>query len=171
MLATPFVAVLLFASPAASQAAQQPNEDVTFVTIAAKDGQAEVELATLAQKKATTEKARTLASQLRTDHERANAELMEIARRKGINVDTSASSEQRQAASKLQDANGAAFDSAYTDEMVQDHQKAVQLFEDYSHTGKDPDLKAFAEKTLPTLRNHLAMAQAAHGSPASPSSH
>ena len=57
------------------------------MTKAAKDGQAEVELATLAQKKATSEQARTLASQLRTDHERANAELMEIARRKGINVD------------------------------------------------------------------------------------
>ena len=175
MLATSFVAVLLLASPTPSQAgrqpsaAQQPNEEQVFVTTAAKAGQAEVELATLAQNKATTDKARTLASQLRSDHERANAELMAIARRKGINVDPSPTAEERQAASRLESATGGAFDSAYTDQMVQDHQAAVQLFEDYSHTGKDRDLKAFAEKTLPTLRNHLEMAQAAHGPAVSPS--
>jgi putative membrane protein len=166
MLATPLMALLLFGSlmktPLANQSMQTPNEDQEFVTRAAKD--AEVTLATLAQKKASTAKARELASQLRTDHERANAELMEIARRKGISVDIAPTDDQRQAASKLTDATGADFDRRYTDEMVQDHQKAVRLFEDYSNTGNDPDLKAFAAKVLPTLRHHLEMAQAAHGS-------
>ena len=166
MLATPFMALLLIATPgqAPRQSMQATTEDQTFVTKVAKDGQAEVELATLAQKKASTEKARALATQLRTDHERANAELMEIARRKGISVDAAPTEDQRQAATKLTAATGADFDRAYTDEMVQDHQKAVQLFEDFSHTGTDPDLKAFAAKVLPTLRHHLEMAQAAHGS-------
>ena len=165
MLATPLIALLLLAAPQTpAPSTQANNEDQEFVNRAAKDGTAEVTLATLAQKKATTESARTLASQLRTDHERANAELMEIARRKGMSPDTSPSEEQRQAASKLTSASGADFDKSYTDEMVQDHQKAVQLFEDYSHTGNDPDLKAFAAKVLPTLRHHLEMAQAAsHG--------
>lgn len=165
MLATPFIAMLLFISPQTPGPSTRTSiEDQTFVTKAAKDGQAEVELATLAQKKAGTQKARELATQLRTDHERASAELMEIARRKGISVDTAPSEDQRQAAAKLTAAAGADFDRAYTDEMVQDHQKAVQLFEDFSHTGNDPDLKAFAAKVLPTLRHHLEMAQAAHGS-------
>jgi putative membrane protein len=165
MLATPFIAMLLFVSPQpSSPSTQVSTEDQTFVAKAAKAGQAEVDLATLAQRKATTERARTLASQLRTDHERANAELMEIARRKGITADPSPTDDMRQAATKLNDATGAAFDTAYTDQMVQDHQAAVQLFEDYSHTGNDPDLKAFAAKTLPTLRHHLEMAEDAHGS-------
>jgi len=165
MLATPFIAMLLFVSPqTSSPSTQASTEDQAFVAKAAKAGQAEVDLATLAQKKATTEKARTLASQLRTDHERANAELMEIARRKGIAVDPSPTEDMRQAATKLNDANGAAFDTTYTDQIVQDHQAAVQLFEDYSHTGTDTDLKAFATKVLPTLRHHLEMAQDAHGS-------
>ena len=165
MLATPFIAMLLFVSPQTPGPSTRPStEDQIFVTKSAKDGQAEVELATLAQKKATSEQARTLASQLRTDHERANAELMEIARRKGISVEAAPTEEQRQAATKLTAATGADFDRVYTDEMVQDHQKAVQLFEDFSHTGNDPDLKAFAAKVLPTLRHHLEMAQAAHGS-------
>jgi putative membrane protein len=166
MLATPFIAMLLFVSPQTPAPSTGPSiEDQTFVAKAAKDGQAEVELATLAQKKATSEPARTLASQLRTDHERANAELMEIARRKGINVDPSSTSAQQQVASKLANLSGADFDRAYIGEMVQAHQRAVQLFEDVSHTADDPDLKAFAAKVLPTLRHHLEMAQQAHGSP------
>jgi putative membrane protein len=166
MLATPLMAFLLIATPlqTPSQSKQATSEDQEFVTKAAKDGQAEVMLATLAQKKATTEKARELANQLRADHERANAELMAIARRKDITVDTAPTGEQRETASKLTAATGADFDRTYSDAMVQDHQKAVQLFEDYSHTGNDPDLKAFAAKVLPTLRHHLEMAQAAHGS-------
>jgi len=165
MLATPFIAMLLFVSPQMPGPSTRPStEDQIFVTKAAKDGQAEVELATLAQKKATSEQARSLASQLRADHERANAELMEIARRKGINVDPSSTADQQQVASKLTSLTGAEFDRAYTDAMVQAHQSAVQLFEDVSHTGDDPDLKAFAAKALPTLRHHLAMAQSAHGS-------
>jgi putative membrane protein len=165
MLATPFIAMLLFVSPQTPGPSTRPStEDQIFVTKAAKDGQAEVELATLAQKKATSEQARSLAGQLRADHERANAELMEIARRKGINVDPSSTPDQQQVASKLTNLSGAEFDRAYTDEMVQAHQRAVQLFEDVSHTAGDPDLKAFAAKVLPTLRHHLEMAQAAHGS-------
>src|SRR5580765_7374231 len=79
------------------------SADREFVTKATKDGQAEVGLATLAQKKATSDKARTLAAQLRTDHDRANAELTEIARRKGASVDPAPNEEQTQAMSKLTD--------------------------------------------------------------------
>ena len=37
--------------------------------------------------------------------------------------------------------------------MVDGHKKAVKLFEDASKNCKDADLKAFATKTLPTLKN------------------
>jgi putative membrane protein len=164
MLATPLITLLLSASllhtPPPPQAA---SEDQVFVTRAVKDGQAEVDLAALAQKKAGSEQTRTLASELRADHDRANAELMAIARRKGIAVDAAPGDEQRQLATKLADLNGAEFDRVYTDEMVQAHQRAMQLFEDFSHTGSDPELRAFAAKVLPTLRHHLEMAQSAHG--------
>jgi len=137
--------------------------DREFAMKAAKDGQAEVELATTAEKKATSDKARSLAAQLRTDHERANAELMEIARRKSANLDTTPTSEQKEMAEKLSALSGAAFDREYSSGMVKDHQKAIQLFERESREGQDPDLKAFATKVLPKLREHLQMAEAAQG--------
>jgi len=43
--------------------------------------------------------------------------------------------------------------------MVSDHKKAVDLFEDLLKKGKDPDVRSYAEKTLPTIRKHLTMAQ------------
>ncbi len=58
--------------------------------------------------------------------------------------------------------SGKAFDKAYVNQMVDDHKKAVKLFEDASQNCKDPDLKAFAAKTLPTLKMHLDSINAIH---------
>jgi len=40
----------------------------------------------------------------------------------------------------------------------------VKLFEDEAKNGKDPDLKAFAAKTLPTIKDHYEMAKNLAGS-------
>jgi uncharacterized protein (DUF305 family) len=56
--------------------------------------------------------------------------------------------------------SGAEFDRAYIKMMVSDHKKDVSVFEKQSTRAADPDLKAFAGKTLPTLQQHLQMVQA-----------
>jgi len=53
--------------------------------------------------------------------------------------------------------SGAAFDKAYADHMAKDHSKAVALFESASKSS-DPELAAFAQKTLPTLQEHKQLA-------------
>lgn len=40
---------------------------------------------------------------------------------------------------------------------MDDHEDAVDLFKSQSESGKDPELKAFAAKTLPVLQGHLNM--------------
>ena len=60
--------------------------------------------------------------------------------------------------STLDDLNklsGAEFDKEYVDAMVEDHEDDVAAFEDQSKNATDPDVKAFAAKTLPTLKKHL----------------
>jgi putative membrane protein len=61
---------------------------------------------------------------------------------------------------KLSAMSGADFDRAYSKMMLSDHNKDVKEFEKQSTKGADPDIKAFASKTLPTLQEHLQMAKA-----------
>ncbi len=55
---------------------------------------------------------------------------------------------------------GAKFDAAYKSAQVKGHVQAVRLFAAYAKSGDNPELKKFAEDTLPTLRDHLRMARA-----------
>ena len=54
---------------------------------------------------------------------------------------------------------GVQFDQVYLSDMAGDHTQAVREFETASQNLSDQDLKKFATKTLPTLKNHSKMAQ------------
>jgi len=56
-------------------------------------------------------------------------------------------------------ATGNAFDRGFVDAQVKAHQEAIALFEKQANGGDDSELKAFAQKQLPGLRNHLKQAQ------------
>jgi putative membrane protein len=43
--------------------------------------------------------------------------------------------------------------------MISEHRKAVNEFRLASKAARDPDVKSWAAKTLPTLEEHLKMAQ------------
>jgi len=55
---------------------------------------------------------------------------------------------------KLQTLHGKAFDEQYMNGMVEDHEKAVKLFQQEEHSGHNAELKQFAQKILPTLQEH-----------------
>jgi putative membrane protein len=56
-------------------------------------------------------------------------------------------------------ATGAAFDRAFIEAQIKAHQEAIALFEKQANGIGDADIKAFAQKQLPALRNHLKQAQ------------
>jgi putative membrane protein len=60
---------------------------------------------------------------------------------------------------KMQKLSGAQFDRAYMDDMVADHKQDVAEFKKEASSGKDSEVKSFAAKTLPTLEDHLKMAE------------
>ena len=60
-------------------------------------------------------------------------------------------------------ATGAAFDRGFIDAQVKAHQEAIALFEQQAKSGSDAEIKAFAQKQLPGLRNHLKQAQDLQG--------
>ena len=142
------------ASPAA---AAVPAADVAFVKKAAAGGTTEVELAKLAQQKAEHADVKAFAAKLESDHTAANRDLKELASSKHITLAEAPSHGALHA--KLEKLSGAAFDKAYVAAMVDDHVKDVKAFEKVANGSGDSDIKAFAAKTLPTLQEHLKMAQ------------
>lgn len=135
------------------------NPDRGFAEEAAMGGLAEVQLGKLAQSNAQNADVKKFAERMVTDHGKANDELMSIMGQKGIPSPTELKGKHKSNYDRLAKLNGAEFDRAYMNAMVKDHETDVKAFERESNNGKDPDLKAFASKTLPTLQEHLKMAR------------
>ena len=142
---------------AAQQGAGKGNNATTFFTHVAQDGEAEVQLGELAQQKAADMKVKDFGARMQKDHSTANAELRAIVAKKGITVPGGPGPHAALKA-RLEKLQGTNFDQAYMKAMVDDHTKAVREFE-MATKSPDEDVKAFAAKTLPTLREHLQMAQ------------
>jgi putative membrane protein len=139
--------------------AELSSADRTFATKAAEGGQAEVMLGGLATEKAGSQQVRQFGQQMVTDHSQANQELQAIAEQQNLTLPSKPDSASAATEQRLQASSGAAFDSAYARDMVQDHQQDVADFQKESSSGHDPALKAFAQKYLPVLQHHLQMAQ------------
>ena len=138
-----------------------PKADRSFLTKAAQGGVAEVELGKLAQDKAQNPQVKEFAARMVKDHGEANEKLKKIASSKGVDLPSDASKSARSEMDKLAQKSGGDFDREYMKHMVSDHKKDVSEFEKQAKSGKDAELKAFADQTLPTLREHLKMAQSA----------
>ena len=100
------------------------------------------------------QRVKDFAAQMVTDHTQANNELKPIAESHKITVPTKLKGESEAAYEHLEKLSGSKFDAAYVKVMVSDHDKTVSAFEDASSKVKNPDLKAFVDKTLPVLRQH-----------------
>jgi putative membrane protein len=133
--------------------------DQSFVEKAAMGGMAEVELGNLAQEKASNPEVKAFGSRMVQDHSKANDELKQIASSKGMQLPTALDKKHRSDIDRLSKMSGAQFDRAYMSHMVDDHREDVADFKKQANSGQDTDLKGFASKTLPTLQEHLQLAQ------------
>jgi putative membrane protein len=141
--------------------AKLSHADREFIENAAKGGMAEVELGQLAQTHASNDQVKQFAARMVTDHSKANEELRQLAQEKGVTLPAGPSHMDNHEMTKLSKLTGADFDRAYMDNMLKDHQKDVKEFQKQASKAKDPDVKGFAAKTLPTLQEHLQLAQTA----------
>jgi putative membrane protein len=151
--------VMLAMSSMSVAFAAESTDDKTFATKAAQAGIAEVAAGDLARTKATNEDVKGFADKMVRDHSAANAELRDAAAKSSVVLPTDVSIEQKAAAERLSTFSGAEFDHAYVEQMVKDHTEAVELLRTEAAGGKDAHLKAFAQKTLPTIEMHLEMAK------------
>jgi putative membrane protein len=120
----------------------------------------EVQIAQLAASKAQDANVKSFASMLVDHHTAANNELVKIANAKGVELPAAPKRALRRDIEKLGKKNGAEFDRDFVRDVgIKAHEKDIKLFQKARKDVKDPDLKAFVEKTLPVLQEHLVMAQ------------
>jgi putative membrane protein len=145
----------------ATTASSLAASDRKWVEETAAAGMAEVAMGKLGQEKSQAEPVRQYGARMVQDHTKANEELMKIAGGMGVALPAQLPKEQehRKHRDQLAAQQGAAFDKAFMNHMVDDHVKAVASFENQAKNGKNAELKAFAAKQLPTLRDHLASAR------------
>jgi putative membrane protein len=145
----------LAALPLSAVAAAAESPDKSFYEAAAQGGLAEVEQGQLAQEKGKSQAVKDFGGMMVKDHTAANEKLKGIAARKGVELPTSPSMGQKATKTKLEVLSGETFDKSYIKGMVKDHKEDIEDFKKEAQTGKDPDAKAFAAATLPTLEKHL----------------
>ena len=136
--------------------------DSTFAREAAFGGMAEVELGKIAVQKASNEKVREFGQRMVDDHARLDAELKGIAAKDNIELPNHLDAKYRSQVDRFSKMSaGSRFDSAYIDEMISDHRADLSAFEKEQDAGQNHDLTGWVADTLPTLRDHLRMAEAA----------
>jgi len=135
------------------------SADTEFAMKAAHANMAEVELGKLAHKKAMNDEVKQFARRMIDDHGKSLDELKTIASKKHLTLPSGIDAEHRKLADRLSNMSGSKFDSEYIDAMVDGHRKVASDFRKESQSGADPDLKAYAAKTLPVVEQHLEQAE------------
>jgi putative membrane protein len=134
-------------------------DDSNFARQACQTGTAEMEIGKLAAQNTRNKEVRKFARTLSEDHARAEKELGKLFSRKGIPPERELAGAYQSSLERLAVLKGGAFDEAFKEQVIADHQQAIDLFEKQAEQGTDVELRAFAEKRLPQLRTHLEMAR------------
>ena len=135
------------------------SDDKEFMTKAAQGGMLEVALGQQVANKATNSDIKALASKVAADHASANEELKELAAKKGLSLPTQLKEDHQEDIAEMAKLSGSKLDAKYADELVEEHEKDVKAFREAANELKDPELRAWAAKTLPILESHLEQAR------------
>jgi putative membrane protein len=130
-----------------------------FVIKAYAADQEEIRMSQIAQEKSSSDQVKSLAQTIVQDHQAHAAKVQQLAQQKGIAVSDQLSPECQKSLDAMSAMSGPAFDRHYLHDMVRDHKKAIALYDQAAANNSDPDVRALAQSTLPTLKEHLQMAQ------------
>ncbi|MBB5036824.1 DUF4142 domain-containing protein [Prosthecobacter dejongeii] len=156
------LAMLATSVSAADSKSSLTPADEKFVKAASQHGMGEVQIAALGVKKGAREDVKALAEKMVLAHTTMNTELTALAKAKGVELSTVTDPADTEILKELENTNtGEAFDKAFLNRLEADHKEAIDLFTEASEDSKDAEVKTWAGKALPDLRNHLDAVQTA----------
>ena len=130
------------------------QEDADWSAKVANANMTEIELSKVAQDKATSQRLKDFAGMMVTDHTKAGDQLKQLAAAKNITLPANLDDKSQKKLDNLNKKSGKDFDKAYTDDMLDGHEDAVDAFQKGSNNLQDADLKGFATQTLPVIQMH-----------------
>ena len=136
--------------------------DIVFLQQLSIGGRAEVELGKLADERTSVASIDQFGKHMVKEHTEANRKLAALARSARVELPPDLDAEHVAARGELSALKGSTFDLRYVDSQIKDHQKAVQLLIHEIASGQHGGVRQFAAETLPTVMEHLEMAQTLH---------
>lgn len=144
----------------AAPAATMGVSTADFVRKAALGDMFEIQSSQLAREKADRE-GRDFSNKMIQAHTKTSTELKTLVQSGKVQaeVPNGLDPEHTRKLEQLRGLSGDAFEKAYQQMQVQAHEDAVALFTSYAQSGDNAELKQWAQKTLPELKQHLGMAE------------
>ena len=133
--------------------------DQVFLKKAIEGNHGEIDAARLALKKSKNDQVKQFAQTMVDDHTKMLADLHQVEQGQALKYPETASAAGLRLTMKLRGLKGAAFDKAYVNGMVKDHEGDVADFTKESESGQNAAIKGAAETSLPVIKGHLQMVQ------------
>lgn len=147
----------LGANAQSSKGTEAPDRQ--FLSQAADGNLAEVTLGQLALEKSASEAIKRFGQRMVDDHGKSYTELSVLAAKEGVDIPREPSAAKHAEAKKMAGLKGAEFDRQFAEHMVEAHQKTIALYKDAAQNARSSSVKAYAQKTVPTLEEHLRLAR------------
>jgi putative membrane protein len=153
-----FASVALAQTPPAATGAPAVQDFVNKVAIS---DMFEIQSSQLALAKQADADTKPFAEKMVQDHQKTSSELKALVDGGKVKatLPTALGSEHQKMLDELKSKSGKEFDSSYDQIQLKAHRDAVALFDAYAKGGDNPELKGWAGKTLPHLKEHLSMAE------------
>lgn len=150
---------LLVNSTAVRAVAQQATATEQFLAKALEANANEMDVTEKAAKQANRPEVRKFAQELYNDHKKLNGELMALASNAKIAIATGVSKDHAEMTVRMLTLKGDEFDAAFLKHIIDDHEKCIKVFETEGLKLTSEPVRAFVERTLPTMRKHLEEAR------------
>jgi putative membrane protein len=145
----------VYCLPAAGRTAASAKSDEAFLATAAQADMTIVHMGKMAQERAETPSLKDFANTLVQDHTNDYQELTELASKAGHGIPKVIDKHNDRTIATLDHYKGKTFDHAFLETQAAEHERLVSAFKREAEHGSNPDVKAYANKALPTIEQHL----------------
>lgn len=133
--------------------------DRTFITSAAEANLAEIETAKMIEQKSKDPGVKDFAKRMVTDHTQASQSLATVAEMVGVTLPSTPSADDRARKDELEKLSASKLNKTYLRDELAGHKQVISAFESEIEHGQDQAVKNYASQTLPTLQDHIRIAE------------